>query len=396
MDKVTLYKLLDNYKNNQIISQDKDTLIKAIADKSNAELIKEWISEQWDLNDFLPLLSEQRSEKIFEEILGEIDQKNQKNYNPIFKYSTVAASILIFIAASFYIWFNKPNKISDTQFAKNESEVTDIKAPDINRARITLANGNSIILDSAENTEFLNQNGVTINRLEDGTIEYKGISNEIVLNTITNPKGSKSIALVLNDGTKITLNAASSITYPISFNGKERSVELIGEAYFNVKHSENNPFIVKINNNGEVKVLGTAFNIKAYQDESSIKVTLVDGKVKFANSINPSEDNYVALKPGEQGIIDSNGLIYRREVDVKEFVAWMDDMFCFNDTDLESIMNSLSRWYDVEVSYSNEKLKTLVFGAIITRKSNISSILKLLKMTGTVDFEITDNKIIVK
>jgi hypothetical protein len=387
---------LDAYKKNSINPEEQQELRQAIADPSNAEVLKNWIADRWEKEVLPEQLSPVQSKQLYEAIREGISPKKKTVYWSLASRIAVAASIVVAISATAYFWFaNQPEHLQN-QVSSAVEQIRDVKAPESTLATITLSNGQVIYIDSLSKGQLARYGGVEIVKQDDGQVRYKKISEEVSNNILTNPKGSEVITITLADGTRIWLNAASCITYPTSFTKGERKVELSGEAYFEVAKNEKMPFIVNINNKAEVKVLGTEFNIKSYDDEPVIKTTLVEGSVQVARKARNSNPEYFKLKPGEQASMNENGVFSISNVDIKESISWKEGIFYFNDTDLESIMKSLARWYDVEVNYRSKDLKELTFGAVISRRSNISNILNLMKMTGTVDFEISGKKIIVK
>lgn len=308
----------------------------------------------------------------------------------------VAASILVAVIAGSYFWYTGQKIVKQENYIAQTRFVQDIEAPNVNKASITLSNGEVLYLDSLHQGELPKQEGVEIVRLDNGELQYKGTTQEIINNTLTNPRGSDIISITLADGTGITLNSGSSITYPLSFSQDKREVKLTGEAYFDVAHNENAPFIVIIGDRAKVKVLGTQFNVKAYEEDNYASVTLVEGSVEVAQNLQEQLINGHTLSPGQQASFDNEGVVAISKVDIEEVIAWKDNMFVFNDTELESIMKSLARWYDLEVVFTSNELKSTTFGALISRKSNISTILSLMEMTETVRFEILDKKVIIK
>jgi ferric-dicitrate binding protein FerR (iron transport regulator) len=193
----------------------------------------------------------------------------------------------------------------------------------------------------------------------------------------------------LSDGTAVWLNAASKLTFPVTFKGKERRVKLSGEAYFEVAHNKNSPFLVETNNQ-TVKVLGTHFNINAYNDENYTKTTLIEGSVKVQSATNLKP---ATLLPGEQATLGNNTLV-KNTVDTKEVLAWKNKMFRIYDQDLYSIMKQIGRWYNVDVEYRGN-LSDLRFGLYISKKRNIEQVLELMEVTKTVKFKIEGRKVIV-
>lgn len=309
----------------------------------------------------------------------------------LWKRIAVAASIVgvLFVAGYFISREIRKSEVNTSDTAQNLAH--DVAAPDKNRAMITLADGSTIYLDSTDNGELVNQHGVKVMKTEDGRIIYETTNDgqqTVLYNTLSNPRGSKVQALVLDDGTKVWLNAASSITYPTAFIGNERKVTMTGEAYFEVTKSKNMPFIVSVED-AEVQVLGTHFNIMAYKEENAVKTTLLEGSVRFVSGNNAS-----LLKPGQQSQLTKDGQVnVISGVDVDEVMAWKNGLFYFKNADIETVMRQLSRWYDVDIQYQGE-IKPKKFGGEIQRDLNLSEVLEGLKETG-IHFRIEGKKLIV-
>jgi transmembrane sensor len=222
--------------------------------------------------------------------------------------------------------------------------------PGGNRATLILSNGNSINLTGIKNGALASEKGVVINKNADGRITYghgKGNAESAnVFNTVLTPRGGQ-YQLVLSDGTKVWLNSASSLKYPVTFTANKREVELSGEAYFEVAHNQHKPFMV-VSNGQTVEVLGTHFNINAYQDEQATKTTLLEGSVKVLTHGVSSK-----IKPGEQ-VQQKSGKLTVSEADLEEAIAWKNGFFYFKDDNIKTIMRQLSRWYDVEIKYEGQ------------------------------------------
>jgi ferric-dicitrate binding protein FerR (iron transport regulator) len=254
-----------------------------------------------------------------------------------------------------------------------------------------------IVLDNVKNGSITQQGNVTISKLTDGQLAYHS-SNEkssgVLYNSITTPRGGQ-YQLILSDGSKVWLNAASSIRFPTRFNGTERKVEISGEAYFEVSKNAAIPFKVYIKtSDGEdeiVEVLGTHFNINSYGDEFDIKTTLLEGSVKVSKG-----KNRQTLTPGQQADLKNNGLLYLiKDANIDEVMAWKNGKFQFDEaTDLTTIMKQIARWYDIEIEYK-EKITSHIGGSI-SRDVNISEVLEMLEMTGTLKFQINGKKVIVQ
>lgn len=312
-----------------------------------------------------------------------------------------AASVIGFFVLSIGLWLKRDTKKEIAEVHINDRPFANKPAASGSKAVLTLADGSAIVLDDAQNGILTQQGKTKVFKL-DGKLAYKptnAVSNEILYNTISVPRGEQ-YQVKLPDGSQVWLNAASSLHFPTAFVGKERRVEVTGEAYFEVvpltpKGGQGKaPFIVKINtpsgNAGQVEVLGTHFNINSYSDEASLKTTLLEGEVKFVygsfNSI---------LKPGQQSQLKKNGQVkVVSGVDVAEVVAWKNGIFDFKGAGIESVARQLSRWYDVEIVY-DKKIDDL-FYAKIPRSTKLTDVLKLLELTGKVHFEINGRRIIVK
>lgn len=282
----------------------------------------------------------------------------------------IAAAILIFFVGAYVLYSNKTPQ-QTLAIVKPQQPVI---APGGNKAIITLGNGSKIVLNGAQVGNLAYEGSTVIKKNRDGQITYvnsntKALAKKLVYNTATTPLGGQ-YQFILSDGTKVWLNAASSITYPIAFIGKERKVELTGEAYFEVAHDTKMPFKV-ISNNQTVEVLGTNFNVNAYNDEGVIKTTLLEGSVKVL-----AEGTSNMIRPGEQALFN-HGKIRVATVDVDQVVAWKNGFFNFEHNNLPEIMRQLSRWYGIEVIYDGP-IPVRKFSGEISRSINVSQMLDIL------------------
>jgi len=289
---------------------------------------------------------------------------------PFFRVAAAAAIIIMLGLSGYLIFFNKVQK--QPELVKVEP-TKDVEAPKAVKALITLADGRTISIDSLTT---INQSSVQLTKTADGKIIYSGPStssgsNELVFNTLTNPRGSRVIDMQLADGSHIWLNAGSSITYPIAFTGSERKVSITGEAYFNVAHNSSMPFTV---NKGDVNVtvLGTEFNVNAYDDEADIKVTLLKGSVKVKSGNESS-----LLTPGQQAQI-SGSIKVISNINTDEVVAWLNGLFSFTRADIKTIMRQLARWYDLEVTYEGV-IAQREFSGEMQRDLPLSGMIRLLE-----------------
>lgn len=306
--------------------------------------------------------------------------KNLPSFRKRFAWAAVAAAVLV---TSFFIWttnIDQPVQSSDAPV-----EIL----PGGTKATLTLADGKIISLDAVPNGDIAAEGNLQVIKM-DGTLQYNGDNEnaEITYNTIQTPRGGK-YQLVLSDGTVVWLNAASSLRFPVVFKGRERRVELMGEAYFEVKKGEK-PFKVSLQNGSNIEVKGTVFNVNAYQDEDLLRTTLLEGKINFmmlgkTQALLPGQQIRVAYKQPEMQLID--------DVDVEREIAWRNNLFIFKGMDVKSIMREISRWYDIDVVYKG-KLNSETFSGIVSRKSNLSQVLKIME-EGGVRFAIEGRTIVV-
>lgn len=323
-----------------------------------------------------------------------VPMQAKKRINRLYYRTAAAAIFILMLGAGSYFLFFKNNKHEITGANTQEVRLKNDLLPGTNGAILTLANGKKIVLDSAGNGTLAVQ-GKTKVINKDGQIVYDDenrATNALLYNTMTTPKG-RQYQLVLVDGSKVWLNAASSIHYPAAFSGKERKVEITGEAYFEVAHNAEKPFKVIVNGM-EVQVLGTHFNINSYDDEATIQTTLLEGSVKITRN-----NNIRMLTHGQQAQINNSpsgdeGIRVVKDVDLDVVMAWKNGYFSFEHTDLASVMRQIARWYDVDIMYEG-KIPDRRFGGEISRNTNASQVLKILE-ESKVYFRIEGKKIIVE
>ena len=264
--------------------------------------------------------------------------------------------------------------------------------PGGDKAVLTLGDGSTIMLDNAANGELAAQGNQKVIKLDAGQLAYKQGADHTgavvpEYNTIATPRGGR-YEVILPDGTRVWLNAASSLRFPTAFVGKERVVELSGESYFEVAHRPDQPFKVRFADGAEIKVLGTHFNIQAYKDET-VKATLLEGAVEISKQTMKG-----IMKPGQQAVIRKEGDVrIVSNVDTEEAIAWKNGYFQFNRADIATIMRQIERWYDVEVEFRG-KLSDKEFVGKVPRNTRVSEVLKILELSK-VHFIIEGKKIIV-
>ncbi|SDM35691.1 FecR protein [Daejeonella rubra] len=358
-------------------------------------------------------------------IYSEIDSATSAVDNPSFFrtyrwYSVASAAAIIAVIFSITLYFYTDTKqielfVSKKIVSKPSVEVTkkansvipfvksellsenDIEPGD-DKAILTLGDGTKIILDDAQNGVLANQGGNSILKTSKGELIYSfskdngnqasvGNTENVIFNTIQTPKGGKFLVM-LPDGSKVWLNAASSLRFPTKFEGTKREVELQGEAYFEVAHDESKIFEVNTRNQ-TVQVLGTHFNINAYEDEPSVNTTLLEGSVRISDMRSNISQ---MLKPGEQAKVSQKIEVVNVK-DTGEAVAWKDGYFHFNDEDIQTVMRQIERWYDVTVIYEG-KVPSNRFGGEIERSLSLLQVLKILEKSK-VHFRLEGREVIV-
>jgi len=303
-------------------------------------------------------------------------------------WNYAAAAILFFFVAGYFLWNNtkKQPPIAGQPVAQQPVK-KDIPAGR-QGAILTLSNGQRITLDTAGNGELTRDAGVRVIR-KGGELSYGGNTNEILYNQVVTPKGRKW-QLTLGDGTKVWLNAASSIRYPISFVGKERIVDVSGETYFEVAPDKNRPFRINIVSKGQIQVLGTHFDVNAYDDEDAVRTTLLEGSLKVIRGGSSS-----LLSPGQQAVLGNatKDIKVINDANIDEVMAWRNGRFIFSDMDLKTIMRQLTRWYDVDVLYEG-KVPEIRVGGIIHNDVYLSTVMEFLGENG-VHYKIEGKKITI-
>ena len=305
-----------------------------------------------------------------------------------FKYSVAAAMVL---AIGAFLFFSNTNKkINPPAIAS-----TDKPAPSSMVAVLTLANGERITIDSASAGTLAVQASTGIQLSEDGQIIYsgaaEGVNNaDVQYNSFSVPRGSRIATILLSDGTKVYINAGSTLKYPVVFARSERRVEITGEAFFDVAPDKNRKFTVS-DGKSIVEVLGTEFNINAYPDEQVTNTTLVSGAVRVGNI-----QESVVLKPGQQCVDNRSGdLAINEHANIEEAVAWKDGLFYFEEASLKTIARQASRWYNVNFVFENKHAETEIFHGKFSRNSSLAELLQVLAYSD-VKFKIEGNEVIIR
>ena len=335
-------------------------------------------------------MTEENIENAKNEIIYRIKKLERKIKLRKLRVLSIAASVCLIFGITIFNQF---------KLLKPEVKVNQTIEIGSSKAILTLGNGNQIVLEKGKKfqNKTVNSNGEELTYSQKNKSNKKSLRNQVSYNILTVPRGGKFF-INLSDGSKVWLNSDSQLKYPIKFtDGKTREIELLyGEAFFEISPSENHngsAFIV-FTKSQKINVLGTKFNIKAYNEDKFITTTLVEGNVsvqkgEFIKKLNPEQQAKVNFESNEIQIYD---------VDVSQEISWMSDLFYFNEASLEFIMESLSRWYDVEVVWKTGLQKNFIFTGILERSKSIEDIFNIIEKTseGELKFEINDKTILIK
>ncbi|MXV15770.1 FecR family protein [Hufsiella ginkgonis] len=383
--------------------------------QEESEAVSEWFNSYGSVADELVELTPEEREafekRLFDQILHDIKNPSiagpritsaDDAYNETgdtgtghrripYKWFAVAAMLVFAVSLGLYINRSqnagKPNQAGIPKTAKQPDLL-----PASNRAVLTLANGETIDLGDAKMGQLPHQGKATILKTREGQIAYHPKSErdaDVEYNVMTTPKGSK-FELVLADGTKVCLNAASSLRYPTTFTGGQRNVELTGEGYFEVAKNKDKPFNVAFNG-VTAQVLGTHFNISAYHDDSFVNTTLLEGSVRI------KKDRSVAmLTPGKQAVVENGSdHIVISDANVEEATGWRDGLFVFEHQNIASIMKKVSRWYDVEIVYKGSTKTDQYFSGVFDRSKKVEELLSYLEKLDGARFSKEGRRIVI-
>ena len=356
--------------------------------------IRDLINATLETDFLMHAQDEVQAEAIFRSIIAHKETRLSLIRKLTWIKIAAAAVIVLALGVGFYFTQSKNEKpvIADTKPLQN-----DVRAPEAVKAMITLADGRTVALDKMASGQLAMQGDVSVLKNAVGEVIYSSGSRvsarELQYNTLTNPRGSQVVNLTLADGTRVWLNAESSLKYPVAFVGNDRKVEITGEAYFEVTRSvtasgKKQSFLVDAN--GVItEVLGTHFNVNAYKDEGAMKITLLEGSVRVSKS-----NDAKTIKPGQQAIATGSELRVANNIDTDAVMAWKNGKFSFNRAEITTVMRELARWYNLEVVYQGG-VPADKFGGNIQRTLPLSQVLDLLK-ESQVNFEIHGRKVIVK
>jgi ferric-dicitrate binding protein FerR (iron transport regulator) len=368
-----------------------------LSDEENIEL-DNWVTAGMDNQRLFEKLIDEKYHAVWLSEIGKVDSaaalgrvKSRVSFAPVGKKSAIrqlwvyaaAACVIIGLMLTFLL-ISKDKTSSQPMVRVNSNDI----APGKDQARLTLSDGSVIVLDSIQNGRVVAQSNSSITKVDSGQLVYQAIQPSVLpqaasYNILSAPAGGQ-FKVTLPDGTKVWLNASSSLKYPTVFGGAKRKVELTGEGYFEVAKDPMYPFEVAANGI-TVQVVGTHFNVNAYTDEPLIKVALAEGAIRL--------NNKVVLKPGEEGAVSKNGNIEKGKADLETVLAWKNGQFIFKETALDVLMRQVARWYKAVIVYDTGIAHH--FNAEIPRNVPVSKLLHLLEATGSVHFKIENNTITV-
>ena len=405
-DDIRLKYLLEKYLANNCSPEELDLLLASVSENAGSDELRLTLEACWERVRREKPIPDMDTAALFQAILqreGELGQKRRLRRRRLARKRTVALSaVLAIIVAWGIVLMLRPGSPTPVKpvVAAHSRFKNDVQ-PGGNKAVLVLANGQTIVLDSANNGMLATQGGMKVIKLSNGQLAYRAGQGDQgsppVYNTISTPRGGQ-YQLVLQDGTRIWLNAESSIRFPTVFTGKDRSVELSGEAYFEVAPKAANPFkIYMLNpptgsekNRKEIDVLGTKFNVMAYEEEKVIRTTLLEGAIAVGD-----ESGKDLMKPGQQAEWQSavSGVRITDDADIDAAVAWKNGFFSFDRSDIRTIMRQLSRWYDLRVTYKDGGTAKTFWGGI-QKDLPLSDVLRILEKSG-VEFSIDGKNVIV-
>lgn len=320
-------------------------------------------------------------DKILKKIMSEIEPYSIKHSHPLYsgKYLRYAAAILLVLLGVGSLLLMENNPVGKNGKDDNKKIYAQAESPK--------EVSGSVVSENSSQEAYLNTR--KNDSLIAGNTLMKEIKEQIVIKTITTPRGGE-YKVTLPDGTKACMNAASSIEYPSKFIDNERRINVTGEVYLEVSKDSRRPFIVKVNNSTEIRVLGTHFNINAYPEEKIIKTTLLEGSVQVINSSGQS----INLSPGQQSTTDEQGNFSVKNANIEEVIAWMNGIFQFNSLSIEEIMRQISRWYNVEIIYHGNK-PAGKYSGIVNRNTTLPEVLNMLELSGIICRIDGDNVIVI-
>lgn len=380
--------LMDVYTNHRATVQEEQELMEWLQEAQEDAELQTYVKELWNLYADVETQKEVNWDQMFDRVVQQETDIPVRNISARNWYRIAAAAAVLILLSGAAWWLLKP---VESKNVKEQLALTpaDAIAPG-NKAVVALADGREVSLDSLQQGLLAQQGNVRLVKNKEGELSYEMFGNGVAplqFNTLINPRGSKVISMVLADGSRVWLNSGSSIKYPVAFATDERKVEVNGEAYFEITQNSKQSFKVT-RGNMTVQVLGTHFNVNAYDDEEDIKVTLLSGSVKVSSG-KASE----LLKPGQQASVQ-NERMNVKNVAVDEVMSWRDGIFLLENTDFATLMRQISRWYNVKIVYESTVPK-VVYGGGVSKDKPLSQIIQILESLD-VKCKLDDNILTIK
>ncbi|SHM86424.1 FecR family protein [Chitinophaga jiangningensis] len=365
MDQLRIQYLLQHYSNHRLTAAERQEWEVMLADPANREAFAQAVAAM-DTDAAIIQPYDQQLEAVLHATLR-IDAPLPVRVRPWRRWAAAAAGLALLVSAAGIYFYSSSHQNKNIKHTAER-----VIAPGHDGAILTLDDGTQLVLDSLQNGVVASQAGAPV-QLHNGTLQYSQHASNAPLqyNTISTPNG-RQFALVLPDGTKVWLNAASRLRFPTSFSGNERKVMLTGEAYFEVAANSHQPFIVKLDNDKYIEVLGTAFNVNAYVNEPAMTTTLLQGAVRVGNN----DRNYI-MRPGEQAAMETERISITTTTSAEKVLAWKNGYFLFDGVSLDEAMRQLERWYNITVVYENG-MPPIKFGGKVNRNSTLNEVLRIL------------------
>lgn len=374
----TFTQLLDKYLTQTITAEEQKVFFELVQSKKHVPELEAVVAEALGNTAYDVAEDPVLRDILFERILEQ--RERPVRHIPLYRRWGWAAAILLLLGGSIY-FYTTSTKNEKPGIVQHQNIF-----PGTNKAMLTLSDGTVIPLDSAANGAIAQQGNAAVIKLANGEIRYdvKGIAEgKMMMNTMSTPNGGQ-YNLVLPDGSKVWLNAASFIIYPAVFAGSERTIKVSGEVYMEIAKDKNRPFLVDVNGKSTVQVLGTSFNINAYTNEGKIKTTLVDGSVRVIN-LKKSDRHTgqgVTLHPGQQAVIDNcTEEISMLPASIDQVLAWKNGFINFESGSIQEIMRQIERWYDVDVKFEGP-LPAASIGGRMDRGVQIADLMEFLNNVG--------------
>lgn len=385
-----LLQLLELWANDQFVEAEKQELIEMLQVASADRDIIPALEKIWEKMEDEGQFSDEQQQLMIRNILDRYPNRPLPDENEVVptmapvhrvhfirKWTwAVAASLALLAGVAAFLLYQHKKGNAPAEIVQSNEKVWPGKTGTL----LTLFDGSKVLLDTLQNGKIALQGGVMAS-IRNGILQYEGTGSKVLYNTISTPKG-KQFQLKLSDGTNIWLNAESSIRYPIAFTGKERLIHVAGEVYLEVAHKADNPFRVDVDGKSWVEVLGTHFNVNAYENEGTVRTTLLQGSVK-AGLNQANTQLFKVLSPGQQALITKGNEPIRvyNDVNVAAVVAWKAGVFDFENVPLEEAMRQLARWYDIEVVYE-QTVPRVQLGGTIKRSLPLTDVLYFLGNVG--------------